>query len=182
MCILTGRLNPLNDGFTSVSTKGSAVVDYIAMSHNNFNNCNSFYVDSCTDTVSKNNLQSSIGDKCKVSDHSLLSTVINLCVSLNNVLKDINANSIINCPIANQYTNQKYHFKLISDSFTQTDDVLLSLDKVMDDIIKTKGIQEELDLLYENLCSLIYTKIQRKIPCVSDSKKIRKYQKPSKPF
>ena len=64
----------------------------------------------------------------------------------------------------------------------QTDDVLLSLNKVIDDMIKAKGIQEELDLVYENLCTLIYTKMQRKIPCVSDSKKLRKRHKPSKPF
>ena len=61
MCILNGRLNRLNDGFTSVSTKGAAVVDYIAVSYDNFNNCDSFCVDSCTDIISKNNLQSCWG-------------------------------------------------------------------------------------------------------------------------
>ena len=30
MCILNGRFTPLNDGFTSLSSKGAAVVDYIA--------------------------------------------------------------------------------------------------------------------------------------------------------
>ena len=48
MCILNGRFNHLNGGFTSVSTKGSAVVDYIVVSHGNFNNCHPFYVDSCS--------------------------------------------------------------------------------------------------------------------------------------
>ena len=64
----------------------------------------------------------------------------------------------------------------------QIDDVLLSFDKVIDNIIKTEGIQEELDLVYGNLCSLIYTEIQRNILYVSDSRNIRKRHKSSKPF
>ena len=82
MCVLNERLNPLCDSYTSVSTKGSAVVDYIAVSPDNFINCDSFCVNSSTDIVNKLNLQNSTGDKCKIPDHSLLSTVINLSVPI----------------------------------------------------------------------------------------------------
>ena len=45
--------------------KGSAVVDYIAMSPDNFNNYDSFCGESCADITSKSNLQSSVGISVK---------------------------------------------------------------------------------------------------------------------
>ena len=33
MCVVNGRFNPDKDNFTSISTKGSAVVDYFLTNH-----------------------------------------------------------------------------------------------------------------------------------------------------
>ena len=138
MCILNGRLNPLSDGYTSVSTKGSAVVDYIAVCHDNFSNCNSFCVESCTEIISKCTLQNLIGEKCKVPDHALLSSVINLSVSLNDV-KHVNPIQVNHCPNSTTYVNQKYDFKHINQNFMQSAEVAATLDKIIRGDSKDEG-------------------------------------------
>lgn len=45
-CIVNGRICPLKDNYTSVSTKGKAVVDYILVPHDCLQSCISFQVNS----------------------------------------------------------------------------------------------------------------------------------------
>ena len=57
-CVLNGRgLGNQND-YTSVSTKGSAVVDYIAVPINDLKLFSNFKVEACADIVDKLNLHS----------------------------------------------------------------------------------------------------------------------------
>ena len=43
-CVLNGRLNPEHDNFTSISTRGKAVVDYIVTPHADLKTCHEFCV------------------------------------------------------------------------------------------------------------------------------------------
>ncbi|CAG2243384.1 LRP2 [Mytilus edulis] len=70
-CVLNGRF-ALNDNFTSISRKGKAVVDYICVPQDSFNDFRNFKVLTTQDIVDNNNLQGLIGDKSKLPDHSVI--------------------------------------------------------------------------------------------------------------
>ncbi len=85
-CIVNGRISSENDNFTSISTKGRSVVDYVFAPHDNIDSVFEFHVDTCADIVNILNLQYLINDNCKIPDHSLLSVkihtssfTVNLC-------------------------------------------------------------------------------------------------------
>ena len=78
MCMLNGRFDNDQDNFTSVSTKGSAVVDYCIVTHSNFSQFSDFRV------TSTNDLINSVPELCRLTssgipDHSLLSWKIETC-------------------------------------------------------------------------------------------------------
>ena len=70
MCIVNGRVCPLNDSYTSVSHRGRAVVDYIITTHENIYDIDWFKVWSTGDLISEFNLVEEGG--CKVSDHNMV--------------------------------------------------------------------------------------------------------------
>ena len=74
MCVLNGRFDSSCDGYTSVSGRGSAVVDYICVPHDVFQSCKSFNVISSNSLVEKHNLQNLLGNRSKVPDHSFICT------------------------------------------------------------------------------------------------------------
>ena len=88
LCVVNGRICPLNDSFTCVSHKGKSVVDFVVTAHENLDQVEYFKVLPVTDALTSMNLQTdAVG---RVSDHALLLfnfTVKNDCLS--NVVHDI---------------------------------------------------------------------------------------------
>ena len=74
-CILNGRLCPSKDNFTSISSKGKAVVDYIITAHDCISTCNEFEVITALQLCDNIGAEciDLIGDRCRLPDHSLLS-------------------------------------------------------------------------------------------------------------
>ena len=72
MCVVNGRFNPDKDNFTSISTKGSAVVDYFLTNHRNLQNIENFEVITLSDVVDLLGVHSMAGVPAKISDHSML--------------------------------------------------------------------------------------------------------------
>ncbi len=70
MCVLNGRVTPQFDNFTSVSVKGSAIVDYIAAPHCSLNICKSFKVNLARGDMEHANVYNT-----KIPDHSILELV-----------------------------------------------------------------------------------------------------------
>ena len=68
MCTLNGRFDPLKDGFTSVSTKGLAVVDYCLVTLQHFSAFSKFHVVDIHDFVHSKN----IAVDSKIPDHRLI--------------------------------------------------------------------------------------------------------------
>ena len=60
-CVLNGRLCSENDDYTSVLTRGKAVVDYICVPHDCYKNCSNFRVISPESLVHRHNLQHLLG-------------------------------------------------------------------------------------------------------------------------
>ena len=71
-CIVNGRVTPSLDNYTSVSTKGNAVVDYFAVPQDRLANCVKCDTQLTLDLISSLNLQGLIGERCQPPDHSLM--------------------------------------------------------------------------------------------------------------
>ena len=65
-CVLNGRLCVENDDFTSVSTRGKAVVDYICVPHDCYKNCSNFQVTTPETLVHRHKLQHLLGPRSKL--------------------------------------------------------------------------------------------------------------------
>ena len=67
MCIVNGRINSELQNFTSVSKKGSSVIDYMCVSNDDLKNCEKFIVHPVIKLLNELKLQTD-----KVPDHSVL--------------------------------------------------------------------------------------------------------------
>ena len=72
LCITNGRITPELDNFTSISSKGRAVVEYIAVSQDCLYRCNMCEVQCISDIIDQYKLQGLIGSGCRPPDHSLI--------------------------------------------------------------------------------------------------------------
>ncbi len=69
-CIVNGRINPLNDGFTSISHRGKSTVDYVICRHEDINLVRMFKVINVNDFIAEHQLSHMAENR--VSDHSIL--------------------------------------------------------------------------------------------------------------
>jgi hypothetical protein len=83
MCILNGRFNEKEDGFTSISTKGTAVVDYIMCPIHKLDMFKSFTVEPCLQIVDRCELNHLVGQKSRIPDHALLTCEFSIAVNVN---------------------------------------------------------------------------------------------------
>ncbi|CAG2210017.1 unnamed protein product [Mytilus edulis] len=72
-CVLNGRFQDC-DNFTSISTRGKSVVDYICVPHDVFDKCKKFEVLTAESIVNNNSLFGLLGGKSRLPDHSVLIT------------------------------------------------------------------------------------------------------------
>ena len=80
MCLINGRICPLNNGFTSVSHRGKAIVDYFITTHGNLDNGTDFGVRNLFDLFTDFELLHLYANK--VSDHNPLYCTINLSMMI----------------------------------------------------------------------------------------------------
>ena len=76
LCMLNGRVNRENNNYTSISTKGKAVVDYMLTFHDCLDKCKLFNVITMSDIIEELNIQSIISERCKPPDHSILTVAV----------------------------------------------------------------------------------------------------------
>ena len=91
MCVVNGRFNPDKDNFTSISTKGSAVVDYFLTNHRNLQNIENFEVITMSDVVDLLGVHGMAAVPAKISDHSML--VIDIFTRDADVLRSVTEDS-----------------------------------------------------------------------------------------
>ena len=176
MCILNGRFEPQHDGYTSISTKGTAVVDFIATRVDDFSMVSEFKVVSCSDIVQQQRLEPLLTRNCKVPDHAVLScnfsvtTTVQTELACNVGWEPINADEPI-----------KYNVQNIPEDFMHNQEGIVPL---IEQIIQCRETQGEIDLVYNNLCELILNEMNDKLPKRSQSplkNKHRRYR-PKKTF
>ena len=168
LCILNGRFDPSKDGYTSISTKGTAVVDYLLSPIDNLKMFQTFEVDSCATIVQKLKLGNLLSKQCKIPDHAIISATFNIKICLNT--EEANLTSL---------SNSKPRFKLtnIPNSFMDNADVII---KLIDDILAARHTQEHVDNTYEKLINTVLDEMYEKLQYLDNNK--RKDSGYSKPF
>ena len=172
LCILNGRLNKENDGYTCRNARGTSVVDYFLIDHDNFSKCKNFKVETCIDIVRENSLQRLLNSKCKIPDHGMLSFEL-----ITNVV--MNSDQI--CSEQYQSNGRRYFFNKINENFMETELCKQAIVKLIDVIQHNRKDQDNLDKVYESFTEIIVDELNRTVPFV-DSSNVRKRYKPRKAF
>lgn len=86
LCVLNGRISPEYDNFTSISTKGKAVVDYIFTPQSNIELFNSFEIHTVKELSHKYNIK----PDCAMPDHSVLCCTMTVSTLINNTTNGAN--------------------------------------------------------------------------------------------
>ena len=120
LAVTNGRINGHND-FTSVSTRGKSLVDYIAVPHENLIQCVSCDVHPNLDIIERNELYSLISEHSKPSDHSPVKLTFMIgpsngecCSEYQNIETEANSE---NPNINSETKKKKYNFNSISRIF-----------------------------------------------------------------
>ena len=174
MCITNGRVTPEFDDFTSVSTKGRAVVDYIAASQECVQNCVKCEVLCMRDVIERYNLQGLIGLSCRPPDHSAIS----LSFSIDNVI-DVPYDPATNFE---SNTHKRYRLKNILICFMSSAHWEYVVSELISKIENTHRHQAHLDDLYQEVCHSIFTEMDQHIKYSDNSKPMRKKFKNFKPY
>ena len=158
MCVLNSRFDSTSNGYTSVSGRGSAVVDYICIPHDVFPSCKSFTVISSNSLVEKHNLHNLLCNQSKVPDHSFICTAFDTGVA--SVISDGKTGT---CD--NQYSEcPKFKLNRIPDDFMDSELSRLAILDIIQKIESARETQTNIDSIYEELCSVILNEMNDKIP------------------
>ena len=115
MCVLNGRFGLKSNYFTSISARGKAVVDYVAIPHEQLNNVENFEIIMMNDVG--NLFKHHLSDKCKYPDHSILCTTVNMSF---NIMCNSEPSLTISSSIVTDHktlTVTKYRFDEIPNTF-----------------------------------------------------------------
>ena len=178
LCITNGRITPELDNFTSVSTKGRAVVDYIAISQEYINMCDSCEVLLVNDLLEKHQIYALIGDKSKPPDHSIVS--LSLC-TMQSVTSETNGVNI-NCIQKPDVSRKRYYFNEIPHEFLNSERWQTVIDNLSDKIHNTTVTQNSIDENYSSMCENLFLEMDSHLRYSSSSAKTRKKFKNFKPY
>jgi exonuclease III len=173
LCVLNGRFDESNDGCTSVSSKGTAVVDYIICPIDKLDVFENFKVETCIDIVKRCKLQHLLSSKCKTPDHALLTCDFYI------VTKPFQSEHVEHTTVRNK---QKYKLNKIPNDFLNDENAAQNIEKYCNDILLSRESQEEIDGLYDSFCELVITEMDTKLPKVNTIPKLKKMYKPKKSF
>ena len=195
MCIVNGRITPLHDGFTSISHRGTAVVDFVLTSHDNLNDIESFQVLPVTDLM--NALGPDRMGGPRVSDHSILVWTVQLDRHLEEYrsqdkpieqMEKNNPDEAVpdrETKPAGKYKEPPKRYKKgkIPECFLTTHDVLARCNDLIDQMLAYRGEQAELDALYDKYVLLYQSEMDAHLKELSNTPKSKKAARHStKPF
>ena len=155
-CIVNETVNSLEDGFTSVSHRDKAVVDYFITTHEGLDNIEHFKVINFFDLITGLNLQQLY--VAKVSDHSMLLCDIRFDRHLDEYRLDhqepIQDTSQTDFSTGRNGPYNKlpprYKKVAIPNEFLSSEDMLRRCEGLIEKLLDQKFKQEELDNLYDS--------------------------------
>ena len=169
--VLNGRFEEDADNYTSISRKGKAVVDYMCTPQDSLNDIINFKVLPIQCIVDKNKLHSMIGERSKVPDHSVITCEFKY--QHETVSEYKNDNPIDKPP--------RYRLDRIPLDFMTSEIRRQALILLIEQIERSRETQDNVDIIYDNLCNVIIAEMDDKIPRVDSDKSRRRY-KHNKPY
>ena len=176
MIITQGRVEGQNN-FTSISAKGKACVDFIAISTESIDKCISCNVFLVSDIIKSNGFQSFISDKCKPPDHSPICLTFRPEESVPGISSHESQGSV--CSNA---CGRRYMYNTMSNEFLKSDTWKDVLDQFILRLECIDPSQNSVDLFYDDMISKIFQEMDSNIQYKEASKKTRKLFRNHKPF
>lgn len=143
-CVVNGRVG--NDNFTSVSTKGAAVVDYIIVSHEMIKQCKQFDVMLAKDVFTA---CSCIGVyNCTIPDHSLLSLSLDIKFSKN---------------ISKPNNNSQWNHTYTKVSRNIPNDFMLDMNDKVESCIQRLEKEDNIESVYSEFSNIVTEQMSKKL-------------------
>jgi hypothetical protein len=160
MVMLNGRVTPEFDNYTSVSARGSAVVDYIMTAQTSVNQCKQMKVELTTDLIQQFHLQTLLGENCKAPDHSLLHATFELS-SINEYSEQ--TTEPIDQEVNDNSKFKKYDYKNMPDNFLKSQNWQSECVDLIDNLLQMRLNQNSIDEYYDKLCEKLFVEIDANI-------------------
>ena len=176
MMVLNGRVTPEFDNFTSVSTRGRAVVDYFITSHNSYSICSKLEVFLASDMIERYGLVNMLGNHCKMPDHSMITCAIQLATPARS--DNIEVSSVTN----DVPTWKFYYFDKIPGDFMNNNLFKQTLFIITERIQNIEKNEQMLDQVYQDFCKAVLSEMDEWLQSKDCSKQVRKRLKNSKPY
>ena len=174
-CMLNGRFGESSSDFTSISSKGTAVVDYIAVPINDFSNFVAFEVHSCNEILNKLQLANLQNKRCKTPDHALL-----ICEFTTSAILEIKTDKFeqetVNTPSEKRYSRGR-----ITENFFKLENFTQDIEKLKENISMCDESSESINYIYSNICNLVIDEMDKRL-LVKESRLDPKRNHVKKPF
>ena len=186
LCVINGRVCKDNDDFTSVSSKGQAVVDYFVVPHDVLQNCLYFKVHTMRNLIDDLKLHTTISDPRHIPDHSLLSLkcyIRDMDLTCNSQ-SDYNVPHALRTPTNQQPDSDNLSFRKykrnVPADFLQNEESRQNLVSLIDSILSCRNTQNEIDQVYDTFCKFYHEEMNEHVG-YSDLKIGKKHKFKSKP-
>ena len=174
LCLLNGRNFTHND-FTSISAKGSSVVDYCIVSQDDLSLFSEFMVVRVIDLISDIGSVSSVAPAA-IPDHSVL-----LCnIQTNNLIQ-----ASIECELKpEKIMYDKFKLSDVSNNFLVSDEVLTKVNDTISRLEASFRAQGDIDEAYSSWCNIVQDEMYGKLPfkTINKSCKGNKKRRVAKPW
>ena len=174
MCVLNGRITPEYDNFTSISVKGSSVVDYFITNHTSLKYCKEMKIHTVTDLIDRLNIAKLISHRCKPPDHSLISLKLSCSFS-----RSVNQSSTAEI---GGIRNKMYCFEKRPEEFMNTPMWREAIMNLVDKRLIMVTSQSEVDVKYSDFCNILTKEMDKYLVVGNSSKRSKKKFKISKPY
>ena len=150
--------------------KGKSVVDYVCVPHDVFDKCKSFKVITVGSIVDNNALYNLISERSRLPDHSVLITEFAVTTSRHEQFTGSENDTI----------RPQFKLSRIPVDFTGSELPRRAFLDIVNEIEQCREKQENIDNIYGNLCNVIISEMNDRIPkyCFNNSKKRLRNKKP----
>ena len=153
-CILNGR--SINDDFTSVSTKGKSVVDYMCVPYDNFIQCTNLKVLQLQTIIDQHDLHGLLGTRTHIPDHAVLLTRLKVSDACY-----VQSDQLINCF---DCEGTKFKLKKIPFDFMISEIAARAIQELLLSIELCRDTQNDIDSIYASLCDTILKEMHSGVP------------------
>ena len=161
LCVVNGRVSPGFNNYTSISSKGKAVVDYFFVPIDNLSSCKQFKVHTSRDLVDKYcNLGEIHTDVSNIPDHSALVLEVTTgfeheCIESERVTigTDVNQSEMPHVTANLPSTFYKrHHIKTVPEGFMSSELNRHAMLLIIECLETCRHYQAELDNIYKDFC------------------------------